>query len=341
MSRALVTGATGFLGTNLVHELVGRGWSVRAFGLPGSETRYLEGLDVEQRLGDITERDQVSAAIEGCEVVFHVAGDTSFWRRNYERQRRVNVDGAVNVAECCAAQGVRRLVHTSTIDALGHNPEGLADETWSTYSYDGWGYNYADTKREGEARVRAIGEREGLEVVVLYPGSMLGPFDFTLQFGRLFAELRDGKVPACPSGGIGFGHVVEVARAHIAAASRGRPGEGYICAGTNATYRDLFELIAARVGAKAPRFDLPRAAFVAYGVAAEFVSRFSGRPPEMNPGMARFMSTRAYYDSRKAVEELGYRIVELSTAVADAHDWYLAEGLLDPPANEATSRIRT
>ena len=330
MTRALVTGATGFLGTNLVHQLVDGGWSVRAFGLPGSQTRYLEDLDVELCLGDITRRDEVARAVEGCEVVFHVAGDTSFWRRNYERQWRVNVQGAVNVAECCAAQGVRRLVHTSTIDALGHNPDGLADETWSCYSYAGWGYNYADSKREGEGRVRAVGEREGLEVVVLYPGSMLGPFDFTLQFGRLFAELRDGKVPACPAGGIGFGHVVEVARAHVTAATRGRAGEGYICAGTNATYRELFELIAARVGAKAPRFDLPRPALVAYGVAAELVSRFTGRPPDMNPGMARFMSTRAYYDSRKAVGELDYRIVDLPTAVADAHAWYLGEGLLDP-----------
>jgi len=330
MKQALVTGATGFLGTNLVHELAGGDCSVRAFGLPGSETRYIEGLDVELCFGDITKRDDVERAVEGCDVVFHVAGDTSFWRRNYDRQWRVNVDGAVNVAECCAAQGVRRLVHTSTIDALGHDPDGPADETWTDYSYEGWGYNYADSKREGQGRVLEVGRREDLEVVVIYPGSMLGPFDFTLQFGRLFAELRDGKVPACPSGGISFGHVVEVARAHIAAASRGRPGEGYICAGINATYRELFELIAARVGAKAPRLDLPRAAMVAYGAAMELVSRFTGRPPDMNPGMARFMSTRAYYDSTKAVDQLGYRVVDLPTIVGDAHAWYLEEGLLAP-----------
>ena len=328
MSLALVTGATGFLGTNLVRLLVEEGWDVRAFGLPGSQTRYIDDLGVEVVFGDVTEPEQVSAAVKDCEVVFHVAGDTSFWKRRYERQRVINVDGSVHVAQACIDHGVRRLVHTSTIDALGFNPGGVADETWSDYNYAGWGYNYADTKREGERRVRELGAERGLEVVVIYPGSMLGPFDFTLQFGRLFTELRDGKVPGCPAGGISFGHVTEVARAHIAAATQGRPGEGYICAGLNAPYRELFELIAACVGAKAPRFDLPRAALVAYGAAAEAWSRISGSAPDMNPGMARFMSVRAYYDSAKAVDELGYRVIDLATIVGDAHAWYLAEDKL-------------
>lgn len=325
--RCLVTGATGFLGTNLVQELAKDGWEVRAFGLPGSETRYIEPLVAEIVLGDVTNPADVDKAVAGVEVVFHVAGDTSFWKRNFARQRRINCDGPVNVAEACLRHGVKRLVHTSTVDALGFNPDGLADETWPTYNYAGTGYNYGDTKREGELRVRAYNGR-GLEVVVINPGSMLGPYDYTLQFGRLFFDLRDGKVPGVPKGGAPFAHVREVARAHIAAARQGRPGKGYICGGLNLTYRELFTAIAAKFGKQAPALDIPPWGFVLYGYLMEFISEFTNKPPEMNPGQARYMTVYPYYDSSKAVRELGFKILPLGEIIDDAFDWYQANGFL-------------
>ena len=328
MKRAttcLVTGATGFLGTNLVHALVNRGWKVRAFGLTGSQTRYIRSLPVEIVFGDVTSEADVDRAVQGVDVVFHLAGDTSWWKRNFERQRRINVDGAVNVARACKAHGVRRLVHTVTVDALGYNPDGLADETWPDYNYGGTGYNYADTKREGEQRVREFNGND-LEVVFIYPGSMIGPWDFTLQYGRLFFDLRDGKVPGCPPGGVSFGHVAEVAQAHISAAWSGKPGEGYICAGVNVTYKELFHTIAQCFGRSAPRLVFPRRAFVSYGYAMEALSGVTGQPPEVDPGMARYMSVNAYYSSEKAVRDLGYNVVPLDDMVGDAYDWYRRNG---------------
>ncbi|MBN2324413.1 MAG: SDR family oxidoreductase [Spirochaetes bacterium] len=325
--KCLVTGATGFLGTNLVHELVKSKMTVRAFGLPGSTTSYIESLPVEITFGDVTNRDEVDKAVRGMDIVFHVAGDTSFWKKRFDRQRRINVEGPMNVAEACVTHRVKRLVHTCTIDALGYNPDGLTDETWTDYNYAGTGYNYADTKREGEKRAMSFNGKD-LEVVVIYPGSMVGPYDFTLQFGRLFFDLRDEKVPACPPGGIGFGHVTEVARAHIAASVKGRPGEGYICAGVNASYRELFEMIAAKFGKKAPKRDMPKRLFVMYGRLMELFACFTGKHPEMNPGQARFMSVTAFYDSGKAIKELGYTVVPLSKMVDDAYDWYMTNGFL-------------
>lgn len=325
--RCLVTGATGFLGTNLVHELVRDGWTVRAFGLPGSETRYIRDLPVEIVLGDVTNPADADRAAAGVEVVFHVAGDTSFWKRNFARQRLINCEGPVNVARACIKHGVRRLVHTSTVDALGYNPDGLADENWPTYNYANTGYNYGDTKREGELRVREFNGR-GLEVVVINPGSMIGPYDYTLQFGRLFFELRDGKTPGVPKGGAPFAHVREVARAHIAAARKGRPGEGYICGGLNITYRELFEAIAAKFGRHAPGLDLPRWALVAYGYTMELIAEFTRKPPEMNPGQARYMTVYPYYDSSKAMRELDFKAVPLQQIIDDAYEWYRDNGFL-------------
>ena len=323
--KCLVTGATGFLGTNLVHALVREGWSVRAFGLPDSQSRYFDKLPVEMVFGDITDPQEVERAVKGVDVVFHLAGDTSWWKRRFKRQRHINVDGAVNIARACQKHGVRRLVHTATVDALGYNPKGLADETWTGYNYGGTGYNYADTKREGERRVREY-NGQGLEVVVIYPGSMIGPYDFTLQYGRLFFDLRDGKVPGCPPGGVSFGHVAAVADAHIQAALKGRPGEGYICAGVNVSYRELFQAIADCFSCAAPRLVFPRWAFVTYGYAMPLVSVFTGQPPEVDPGMARYMSVNAYYDSSKAVRELGYQVVPLADMVHDAYEWYRRNG---------------
>jgi dihydroflavonol-4-reductase len=323
--KCLVTGATGFLGTNLVHALLRDGWEVRAFGLEGSETRYIRELPIEIVTGDVTRESDVDRAVQGVEVVFHLAGDTSWWRRNFERQRRINVDGVVNVANACRSHGVRRLVHTSTVDALGYNPGGLADEKWLDYNYGGTGYNYADTKREGERLVREF-NKDGLEVVVVYPGSMIGPYDFTLQYGRLFFDLRDGKVPGCPPGGVSFGHVAAVARAHISAATSGRPGEGYVCAGVNVTYKELFQSIAGCFGRPAPKLVFPRPVFVAYGYAMQALSALTGQAPEVDPGMARYMSVNAYYDSSKAVSELGYEVVGLNSMIGDAYEWYRRNG---------------
>lgn len=275
--KCLVTGATGFLGTNLVHILAKDGWEVKALGLPGSNIDYIKDLPIEIIFGDITNPEEVDAAVKGCQVVFNVAGDTSWWKKRFDLQRKINVDGPVNIARACIKNNVKRLVHTSTIDALGYNPDGLIDEKWSTYNYGGTGYNYADTKREGEIKVRGFNGND-LEVVIIYPGSMMGPFDFTLQYGRLFFELRDGKVPGCPGGGVSFGHVTEVAQAHINAAIKGHPGEGYICAGENISYRDLFQVIAEKFGKSAPSLIMPQWLLVGYGYLMQSISSFTNKP---------------------------------------------------------------
>jgi dihydroflavonol-4-reductase len=286
------------------------------------------------QFGDCTNEADVDAAVAGCDVVFHVAGDTSFWRRRYARQRHVNVDGPDVVARACVRHRVKRLVHTSTIDTLGSDPKGgLVDETWSDFSYP-W-YNYAATKRDGERVALSyngagVEGDAGLEVVVLQPGSMLGPFDFTLQFGRLFFELRDGSVPGCPCGGSSWAHVRSVADAHVAAATKGRPGECYALGGENHSYKVLFEKIAARMGGKAaPRLVFPMWLLWLWGWLCEITSWWTNKPPEMNPEQARYMSHFPRCDSSKARRELGFESPPLDTQIADAYDWYHANGFMD------------
>ncbi|GAB4328989.1 MAG: NAD-dependent epimerase/dehydratase family protein [Promethearchaeota archaeon] len=326
-----MTGATGFLGTNVVLELLERGHEVVAFGLPGSTTKYVERPGVEVALGDACERGDVDRAIEGCDAVIHVAGDTSFWKKRFERQRRTNVEGPRVVCEAALAAGVRRVVHTSTVDALGYDPAGgLVDEEWDHFNYAGIGYNYAETKREGERVALSFYDR-GLEVVVINPGSMIGPWDHTLQFGRLFLDLKEGKVPGIPPGGAPWAHVAEVAKAHVAALDLGRPGERYITGGVNASYAEVFAEIARTVGAQPPKRVFPRWFMVFYGYCSEFWAHFTKRHPEMNPGMARYMSAFPKYSSAKAERELGFKCLPLEQMVRDAAEWYFEHGFLERP----------
>lgn len=322
----VVTGATGFLGTNLVAALAEAGHQVRASGMHGSETKYLERLGVEIALADVTNAAEIEALVEGAEVVYHVAGDTSFWSNTVDRQRRINVDGSLNVARACRKHDVRRMVHTSTIDVLGHDPSGhLITEANGRYNFDGLGYNYGDTKHRAEQELRRM-HAAGLDIVFIYPGFICGPYDFNLQIGRLFFDLRDGKVPGAPPGGTSLCHVGEVANAHIAAAERGRSGEGYTCAGWNLPTATILDLLADAISAPRVKRTLPESVLVAYGHAMELAARTSKTPPEMNPGMARYLSRTQYHDCTKAVAELDYRIAPIPEIIGDAVEWYRAEG---------------
>lgn len=324
--KCLVTGATGFLGSNIVHELVRAGWQVRASGMHGSETRYIEDLPIELVMADITQPEEVDSLIEGCDVVFNVAADTSFWRHLFDRQRRINVDGAINIAEACLKHNVKRLVHTSTLDLLGHDPSKREiSESTGHFNFNNMGYNYGETKLEAEKQLQAYNQK-GLEVVFIYPGFMCGPFDYTLQLGAVFFLLKEGKLPGCPPGGSSFCHVTEVAKGHIAAATRGRPGEAYLCTGHNMSYTEWFARMAKAVNATPPRFTLPRWAFVFYGQVCEWISEFTRKAPEMNPGQARYMSSYQFMDCSKAQKELGYRVASVDQTIDDALNWYREHG---------------
>lgn len=331
MKKCLVTGATGFVGANLLHALAADGeWDVRASGMHGDSTKQIDGKYSEYIPADITIVEEVEKIVAGCEIVFHVAGDTSFWKKRYALQRRINVDGTVNVAEACLKFGVRRLVYTSTQDVLGYDPGGkpVTEETGS-FNFDNMGYNYGETKLEAWEKIKAFTRERGLDAVSIFPGFMIGPFDHTLQIGRLFFDLKNGDVPGFIVGGSSYCHVAEVARAHIAAAKKGRKGEGYICAGnrnTNLTHKEVWTAMGNAVGARLPKLTLPRWVFIAYGYVMGWLSDLTGKPPEMDPGMARYLTVNQWTLSDKAERELGYRVPPIEKCIQDALAWYRANG---------------
>jgi dihydroflavonol-4-reductase len=330
--KCLVTGASGFLGINLVRELANRGWQVRAAGFRGDGFKYLNDLPIEIVQADITEQDQVDRIVSGCQVVFHVAADTSFWWRRNRRQAQVNVDGTANVCRACIGNRVQRLVYTSTNDVLGYDPGGgMVDEQSGRFNFDGMGYHYGETKHRAEQELRKLARRSGLDVVYLYPGFMIGPYDHTLQLGRVFFDLINNRLPGFMPGGGSYCHVTEVAKAHAAAAEFAQTGDGYLLAGashSNVSHQHVWELMAQAAGASPPKRVLPKWALLLYAATCVMTSEITRKPPQIDLGQARYMTKHQYCDSSKAMEKLNYVVPGLETCINDALTWYRGNGFL-------------
>lgn len=327
---AFVTGGTGFIGLNLIELLVQKGWGVTALHRPTSNLQYLSRFPIKLAEGSITEPESMAQGIpEGTDVVFHVAGDTSFWSKQNARQDAINIDGTRNVVEAAASRGVRTLIHTSSVSAWGRVSGTITEES-AMLGKDSW-INYERSKHLGELEALKGMER-GMKVVVMNPAVVAGPYDAT-TWGRLFFLLRDNALPAAPPGTIAVGHVHEVVAAHLAAVTEGRDGQRYILGGPEIDTADFIGEIArvsgiTKIPKKAPSFVLKL-----FGRLSVMAAAWTGKEPDVTPEAAEVTSqTGTHFSSEKATRELGYGARPVEVAVKDNYEWLVKEGLLAPRA---------
>jgi nucleoside-diphosphate-sugar epimerase len=322
---AFVTGATGFVGLNLVEGLIARGWHVIALHRAGAELKYLQRLDAERAIGDITDAASVRRAMPmGVDAVFHVAGDTSLWSRNNALQDRINIDGTRNVVGAALERRARRFVHTSSISAYGLH-RGRIDE--SAPQLGGASpVNYQRSKFLAEQAVRA-GMARGLDVVILNPGAILGRYD-TRNWARIVMHVAAGTLPGVPPGSLSFCHAREVAKAHLAAFEQGGIGENYLLGGTDASFVELVREIGAALGREVPSRPSPAWLLRAMGAFGALQGRLTGRQPLLTPEAALMVTRDVSCDSSKAMRELDYRAVPLGEMVGECVAWMATEGLL-------------
>jgi nucleoside-diphosphate-sugar epimerase len=319
---AFVTGGTGFVGLNMVKELMIRGWDVTALHRPSSELTLLKRFRAKLAVGALTDRSSLMSAIpQGTDTIFHVAGNTNMWRQGNAEQTRDNVDGTRNVVEAALAKGVRRLVVTSSISAYGPVDGEITEETPSRAANSR--VNYQKSKWQAQELARAA-VAKGLEVVVMQPGAIMGPYDIG-TWSRLFVMVRDGKLPGVPASLLTFAHVREVVAAHIAAADKGQNGGSYLLGGENKTMLELVREISAFLGKPAPTKETSLGLLRIVAVVGDLASRFTGKAPPITPEMASSLSRKVSTASAKAQRELGYRIVPLKDMVKDCYDWMVAE----------------
>jgi dihydroflavonol-4-reductase len=323
--RVLVTGGTGFVGSQLVAALVGRGDSVRVLRRANSGLMTLEGLPVEHVIGDILDPASVARAAAGCDWVFHVAGLSSYWRARREDIYRVNVEGTRIVMDACLCAGVQRVVYTSSVAAVGIPAEGTVGNENSLFDDLSRTFSYADSKHQAEEEVLRAAER-GLAAVIVNPAVVIGAGDQYLIAGQMGLEIAQGRLLAVPPGGVCVVDVDAVVAGHIAAAEHGRVGERYILGGENLPYKEMAATIAAVTGQPAPRRTFPRQAAPLLGAIVDAMNRLSSRPPSVSGEQLRLSVRTVFYDSGKAVRELGYPMLPFRGAAEKALRWYSEHG---------------
>jgi dihydroflavonol-4-reductase len=320
MGATLVTGAGGFLGSHLARALARRGDELRVMARRRSNLAPLEGIDYDRCSGDVTDRRAVRRAMEGVERVFHVAGRTSLRASDREAVFDTNLRGARLVFEEALAAGVERVVHTSTVGAIGvAKPGGTADET-TPFEIGGLGDAYVNSKHEAELEAFRLAS-QGLPVVIVNPTFVLGPDDPTGTSMRLVRRFLQGRIPAYVDGGLNIVDVRDVATGHLLADEKGKVGERYILGGRNFTFDRLFADLARISGVSPPPLKLP-AAIAARG--AELARRLR-LPVAVSPEEIRSASQWWTYRNAKAKRELGFHPRPHEQTLEDAVAWQRAQ----------------
>jgi len=333
--RCFVTGASGFIGANLVHELLARGHGVRALLRPGSDTRGLAGAQFERVEGDVSEPARLEAAIKGCEWCFHVAASYHLWLPDYRPMYAANVEGTRNVLEAAARAGCSRIVYTSTVGCIGlpreENGQITPTDESTPVSEAQMSNHYKRSKWQAEQVARELAAT-GLPVVIVNPSAPVGPRDVKpTPTGKVIVDFLKREMPAYLDTGLNWVHVRDVAAGHILAAENGRVSERYILGNAegNWTMKEAFAVLEGITGVPAPKMRVPY--FVALGAAHvdETIARFTGKPPKAVLAGVRMAKYKMFFNPAKAIRELGLPQTPPEQALANAVEWFRENGYVE------------
>jgi dihydroflavonol-4-reductase len=327
--RALVTGGTGFIGANIVAALNEAGIETRVLMRPSSSSRALAGLQYKAQTGDILNNEKdLSGSMTGCDWVFHTAAVSDYWRQDTKAVYRVNVEGTHRVLEAAKTAGVKRLIYTSSISALGWPQKGhLLDEA-SLFNLDPSTWPYAHSKHLAEKLVVQAAE-DGFPAVIVNLPIVLGPRDVNMISGSIIVEAHRGLARFYPPGGTNFASAEDVAVGHLRAAERGRPGERYILAGWNLSYKESFTRVCQVVGRPAPRLALPQWVLPPFAASVKLARAVLGNRIPFNSSQVKLSGVELYVDGKKAFDELQLPLSSFEETVQNAYDWYNINGYLN------------
>jgi dihydroflavonol-4-reductase len=326
--KTLVTGATGFIGSSLVRELLKDGLQVKVLVRKNSDTRNIDGLDVERAYGDIRDKESVKSALKGCDIFYQTAALYAFWAPDSKVFYDINVEGTKIALSAALEQGMEKAVYTSTIAAVGYygadNPanEDVEFNLWDT------GDHYTRSKYLGEVEAKKFCEK-GLPLVILNPAVVIGVRDIKpTPSGKMIIDVVNRKMPGYIDGGLNLVDVEDVARGHILAAQKGRIGERYILGNENLPIKDYLELIGEIAGVKPPGRKIPYSLAIMLGYGYQFLSSITRKPPVLTAPMVRSGSKYVYFNCSKAVRELGLSQTPIKTTVEKAVSWFKENGYI-------------
>ena len=325
---ALVTGATGFVGSAVARALLGAGWQVRALVRAGSDRRNLQHLPVDMVVGDLADGASLDRALADCQALFHLAADYRLGVPEPERLYRTNVEGTRNILSAARRAGVSRVVYTSSVATIGLPADGSPGTEATPVALADMIGHYKRSKYLAE-QLACRATQIGMSVVIVNPSTPIGPGDVKpTPTGQIVLDAASGRLPAYVDTGLNIVHVDDVAAGHLLAFHRGRAGERYILGGEDMTLRDILAAIALLVGRQAPRIRLPYAAVLPLAYASAALAKITGRTTRITLEGVRMARKRMFFSSEKAVRELGYQWRAPTQAFEDAVRWFREQGFL-------------
>lgn len=323
---AFVTGATGFVGSNLARELHRQGWVVTALVRPSSSLADIEGLPLDIRSGDIVDAESVRDGMpRAVDAVFHVAASTNVWAGNNDEQDLINIDGTRNVVEAAVEAGAKRFVLTSSFATWGFQDCLITEDTPRSRNSD-W-INYVRTKRISEDIVKEAIKAGRLDAVILNPAHILGPGD-RHNWSRMVKMVAEDTLPAVPPGGGAFADVREVAKAHVTAFHRGKTGEHYILGGFAFSFAEVIGLVAEILGKEFNSNPTPAWLLRTVAHLHAAVASFTRKPPAITPESAAMICHHCLCSSKHAQSVLHYQHTPIRQLVQDTVDWMRQAGLV-------------
>ncbi len=319
----LVTGGTGVVGGAVVRHLVAAGRSVRGLSRSDEGDTAVAGLGAEPVRGDVLDDASLAAALEGVDVVYHLAGVNSFCVADPGPMLRANIDGSRKVVEAARGAGVRRLVYTSSAAALGE-PEGTVGREDSPHR-GSYLSNYEKSKHLAEKAVfAAAGD---LEVVAVNPSSVQGPGRAT-GTGKIILDIINGKLPAVVHTRLSIVDIEDCARGHLLAENRGVAGERYVLNGFTVTMEEAVGLLEGALGRELSVRYAPGWVASAGAAAMEAAGRVQKKKPKVCREMVRTMLHGHRYDGSRATRELGLDYTPATDTVQRLVDWFRSERLI-------------
>lgn len=327
--KVLVTGATGFIGGNLVRLLLQQGFKVRALVRSSSDLANLKNLDVELAYGDLRGPASLIKACDGCDHLYHVAASYQFWSPDPKEFYESNVEGTRNILEAAKTANIPKIVYTSTVGAIQYpsNPDQPSDETcWPTEKDLHNDYKKSKFMAEQVALKYA---QSGLPVVIVNPSAPIGAYDIKpTPTGKIIVDFLNGKVPAYLDTGLNIIDVEDVAWGHILAAQKGKVGERYILGYKNISLKEIYELIARLTHKAPPKMRIPYAVAWSAAVASETIGKILNKRPKISVGAVKMAKHYMYFSPAKAVQELGLPQSSIENAFAKAIEWFGTHGYL-------------
>ena len=327
---ALVTGATGFIGSAVARALLARGEAVRVLARVGNDRRNLAGLKIDVVEGDLRDAAARARAVQGIDSLYHVAADYRLWVRNPADMYATNVDSTTALLKEAAAAGATRIVYTSSVATLGIDPSGNPSTEDTPVTLTDMVGDYKRSKYLAEEAVRALTRTEGLPIVIVNPTAPVGPRDVKpTPTGRMVAEAAAGRMPAFVDTGLNLVHVDDVAMGHLLAHDKGKIGERYVLGGEDLTLERILGRIAAMTNRRAPTVKLPHGAIMPLAYVVEMFARlFNTGEPFITVDGIKLARKRMFFSSAKAVRDLGYAARPCDEGLRDAIAWFRANGVL-------------